>query len=67
MKRNFLNENDMILTKQFLFEFVTKKLFMFIKIKNVNDRLIYILLCDSNKFNMIFFINTNLRNVKVRM
>ena len=67
MKREFLNENDMTSTKQCLFKLVTKKIFVFIRIKNVNNYLIYILSCDSNKLNIILFININFENVKVRM
>ena len=80
IKRDFLKENDIILMKQCLFELVTKKLFIFIKIKNVNDRLIMfikiknvnnylicVLSCDSNKFDIIFFINVIFENVKMRL
>ena len=77
IKRDFLKKNYMTLIKQCLFELVTKKLFVFKKLKNVNDRsiifikvkninncLICVLLCNSNKFNMIFFINVIFENVK---
>ena len=69
----------MILIKQCLFKLVTKKLFVFIKIKNVDDRLIMfieikdinncsicILSCDSNKFDMISFMNVILKVFKMR-
>ena len=73
-------KNDITLMKQCLFELVTKKLFVFIKIKNVDDRLIMfikiknvnnylicVLSCDSNKFDIIFFINVIFENVKMRL
>ena len=79
-KRDFLKENDMVSAKQCLFEFVIKELFVFIEIRNVdnrlimfivikngNDFLICVLSCNSNKFDMIFFINVIFENVKMRL
>ena len=64
IKRNFLKKNDIILTKLFLFKLVIKELFIFKKIKNVNNYSACLLSCDSNKLNMIFFINVIFENVK---
>ena len=77
IKCDFLKKNNMILTKQCLFELIIKKMFIFIKMKNVDDRLIMffkiknindclicVLSCDSNKFDMILFMNVIFENAK---
>ena len=79
-ERDFLKENNMISTKQCIFELVTKKLFVFIKIKNTNNRLIMfikvknvnncsicVLSCNLNKFDIILFINVIFESVKMRL
>ena len=76
-ERDFLKKDDMISTKQCLFEFIIKEPFVFreikkinnrlitfIKIKNVNNCLICVLSFNLNKFNKIFFINVIFENVK---
>ena len=77
-ERDFLKKkNGIILIKLCLFELVIKELFifkkiknidnrliMFIEVKNVNDFLICLLSCDSNKSDMILFINVIFENVK---
>ena len=64
-KRDFQNENDIILTNHYLFELATKELLIFIKINHINDHFICVLSCDLNKFNMIFFINAILKVLKL--
>ena len=66
-KYDFLNKNDMTLIKQCLLKLITKKLFIFTKIKNINNYSIYVFLCDLNKFNMILFMNINFGNVKIKI
>ena len=60
-KRDFLNENNIILIKERLFKLITKELSIFIKIKIIDNRLICILSYDLNKLNIIFFINAILK------
>ena len=59
----------MISAKQFLFDFVINRkmkdvLIMFIKIKNINNCLIFSFSYNLNEFNIISFINVIFSNIE---